>query len=158
MRGRCSTSGLVPSSTDSQSPYMDRPRVGDVRLVDWCTQSTDLESLKNKELFTIAPVEGPRVGGVGLVDWSICTPTCRALKQNSGLIFFHQKKYCCFYPHWLRDSVSSVCRIFYELSLKHQRFFSPQHLINQGNISIYSPLKCNVSSHKSIFFYLIGET
>ena len=87
--GRCSTSGLVHSLTDSQSR-------------------------KNKELLQIAPVEGPCVRGIQLVDWCICGPTRRALKRRSrsGLI---KKKYIywCFYPDWSRDLVSSVCRIFY---------------------------------------------
>ena len=91
-RGTCSTSGLVYSSPDSLS-------------------------LKNKELFQIAPVEGPRMGGVWLLDWCICGPTLRALKMRSrsGMNFFlssFSKKYWCFYLHWSRDSVSPVCKIF----------------------------------------------
>ena len=33
---------------------------------------TDLYSLKNKELFQIATVEGPCEVGIQLVDWCIC--------------------------------------------------------------------------------------
>ena len=67
--GMCSTSGLVHSLTD-------------------------LYSLKNEELFQIAPMDGPRVGGFRLVDLCICGPTHRALKirSRSGLNFFFNKK------------------------------------------------------------------
>ena len=54
--------------------YMDCPRMGGVRLVDWWTDALfdRLGELKNKEMFQIAPVEGQCMEHVRLVDWCIC--------------------------------------------------------------------------------------
>ena len=54
--------GIVQPHLKSFSiSYTDRPRMGAVWLVDWCTRQL--------ELFQIAPVNGPRIGGVWLVNF-----------------------------------------------------------------------------------------
>ena len=71
---------------------MEGPRVGGVRLVDWCTRGPTRRALKtrsrsgldswspkNEELFRIAPVDRPRVGGVRLVDRAHMEPYKRGV-------------------------------------------------------------------------------
>ena len=88
-RGRCSTGGLVHSSTNSESTI-------------------------NEELFCIACMDHQHVEGVWLVDWCTRRPTHRALKLRScsGLHTWIVHAWEVFI-WWIRALKTRSCSIFY---------------------------------------------
>ena len=73
--------------------YMDRPRVGGVWLVDWCTRQPTHRALKTRSCSRFQPW---KVHAWEVFDWFICGLTRRAFKTRShsglNLLNFFPKK------------------------------------------------------------------
>ena len=70
--------------------YMDRPHVGGVWLVDWCTRQSTRRALRTKSCSRLHPC---MVHAWYVFDWCNCGTTHRAIKtrSRSELNFFSSK-------------------------------------------------------------------
>ena len=101
---------------------MNRPRVGAVWLVDWCTHQPTCRALK--------PRSCSRLHQWMVHAWEVFNWWTGALVDQLKneelfrinfflLLFFSKNKYGCFYPNWSKDSVSPLCGIFLLFKLSH---------------------------------------